>query len=263
MDSYFLGAVSKDENGEFLFNTLKEYGVKLDYVSRVDNKTAYSKVELVNCDRKFSFSRDNTADLNYSIDFLPKDLTDNDIIHFCSVSLIDSITKETHIKLLEDCLKKNVVVSYDVNLRPSLWKDKQAMINTSKEFIKYANVCKFSEEEIEMMFRTINPSIVFEEYPNLDIVIITMGEKGSSLYTKEFGFVNNKVAKKVVDTTGAGDCFIGSFLYKYQKADFAKDFNTLYESVDFASHACMIEVCKMGAMESLPTLVEVRNSLFK
>jgi len=262
-ESYFVGCLSNDDNGKFLYDTLSEYGVKLDYVQRVDNPTAYSKVELVKGDRRFSFSRKDTADLMLDKNLINLDLTKDDVVHFCSVSLVESKTKESHIKILEDCINNNTLVSYDVNLRPALWKDKKEMKDTAIEFIKYADIVKFSIEELKDLFNTENPSVVFDRFSKVKIILVTLGEKGSMCYSKELGFKNDHVAKKVVDTTGAGDCYIGSFLYSYTKWDRKEDFESLYGMTDFASNACKFEVSKMGAMESMPTLAEVQNEMFK
>ena len=137
------------------------------------------------------------------------------------------------------------------------------MCSTAIEFIKYADIVKFSIEELKELFKTDNPSVVFERFLNVKIILVTLGEKGSMCYSRELGFKNNHVAKKVVDTTGAGDCFIGSFLYSYIKWNRKEDFESLYGMTDFAANACKYEVGRIGAMESMPTLADVQNEMFK
>ena len=64
--------------------------------------------------------------------------------------------------------------------------------------------------------------------------------------------VKNIPAKKfkVVDTTGAGDTFLGAFLVKY-------NFDNLFESLQFANIVAGIKITKMGAQVGMPTLSEV------
>ena len=87
------------------------------------------------------------------------------------------------------------------------------------------------------------------------IVIITLGDKGALVYNKgEFNLVA-PIKVRAVDTTGAGDAFIGAFAYYYVKS------KNLDESVKFANVAAALSVTKIGTQTSFPSLAEVENAL--
>ncbi|MDO7806278.1 ribokinase [Lactiplantibacillus pentosus] len=83
-------------------------------------------------------------------------------------------------------------------------------------------------------------------------VIITVGSKGAFwMRGAEHGFVP---AFKVdaVDTTAAGDTFIGALSSVLQP-----DFSNLAEAVRFANRASSLAVQKLGAQPSIPTQAEI------
>lgn len=87
-------------------------------------------------------------------------------------------------------------------------------------------------------------------------IIITLGKKGA------IGFIGDGVVKvegkqvKAVDTTGAGDCFVGALAAKLAQGD------SLAEAIEFANVAASICVTRQGAGPSMPTLEEI-NKVFK
>ncbi|MCR5731364.1 MAG: hypothetical protein K6G51_00260 [Sphaerochaetaceae bacterium] len=88
-----------------------------------------------------------------------------------------------------------------------------------------------------------------EKYPNSEI-ILTVGEKGSYYLDKEL-IHEEALPVKVVDTTGAGDTFIGYFLASRIKGLSAS------ESLKKATKASSIAVSRSGAMKAIPTEKEV------
>jgi ribokinase len=56
---------------------------------------------------------------------------------------------------------------------------------------------------------------------------------------------------KAVDTTGAGDCFVGAVAAKLASG------NSINDALDYANSAASIAVQRMGAAPSMPTAVEV------
>jgi len=88
-------------------------------------------------------------------------------------------------------------------------------------------------------------------------VIVTLGDKGC-IYcngTKKVSFESKKV--KAVDTTAAGDSFIGAIVTGLVEG------KTIEESIEFATYAAALAVTKLGAQNSLPTRQEVEDFIKK
>ncbi|EIW13488.1 Ribokinase [Lactiplantibacillus pentosus KCA1] len=83
-------------------------------------------------------------------------------------------------------------------------------------------------------------------------VIITVGSKGAFwMRGAEHGFVQ-AFKVEAVDTTAAGDTFIGALSSVLQP-----DFSNLAEAVRFANRASSLAVQKLGAQPSIPTQAEI------
>ncbi len=80
------------------------------------------------------------------------------------------------------------------------------------ELLKYTNIVIISQPEVKML------DVEADEFLNyIDILVITMGEKGSRAYTDGDEIYCPAFRVKVVDTTGAGDAFSAGFLYGYAR----------------------------------------------
>lgn len=88
------------------------------------------------------------------------------------------------------------------------------------------------------------------------MVVITLGSRGVIWQTadkKDTGFVPAHKVEKVVDTTGAGDTFLGAFLSQYEDST-----KSTAERMGFAVKAAALAVTRKGAASSIPALEEVQ-----
>lgn len=89
-----------------------------------------------------------------------------------------------------------------------------------------------------------------DNYPDTDI-IMTAGEKGAYFGRNKDRLHTSIFKTKVVDTTAAGDTFLGFFLAgRISKMD-------IKDSMELASKASSIAVSRHGAMDSIPNLLEL------
>jgi len=89
------------------------------------------------------------------------------------------------------------------------------------------------------------------------VVVVTMGADGCLVVTEDEAIRLPAYTVPVADTTGAGDCFIGTFVSLY-----LQDWN-LRRCGTYASAAAAISVTKVGSRTALPTLDEVERFLAK
>ena len=262
----FIGKVGNDMFGDFLIQTLRENqiddrGVVVDQ----EHNTTLAFVALdENGDRKFSFCRKNGADVFLKKEEIQADLIQNSkIFHFGSLSLTDEPAKaatDRAISLAKSC---GCTVSFDPNYRPLLWKTPEKAIEMMKRYVSYADIVKISREELEMM--TDETDILRGIQHVLDrgvkIVLVTDGANGVTYATKAFsGFVPS-LSVKVVDTTGAGDIFFGTFLYAFSRHEINFDIidqNHIENAVKLAVRVSGLSTTKKGAIPSIPTKEELK-----
>lgn len=187
------------------------------------------------------------------------------MIHFCSVDLVESPMKEAHKRLIQMAMEKNVLISFDPNLRFSLWNDLNQLKETVNEFIPYADILKISDEELEFITGYANTE---EAIPKLlrgrvKYVIYTKGKDGAQLYSKNGMVEAPGYSVQVKDTTGAGDSFIGAFLYCILRDEIedltSVDDKTLIEYLKYANAYGAYTTTKEGALAAMATREEMEN----
>ncbi|WP_317312052.1 ribokinase [Clostridium thermobutyricum] len=85
--------------------------------------------------------------------------------------------------------------------------------------------------------------------------IITLGEKGAAIINNERAELVKAFKVNAVDTTAAGDSFIGGLSSKLNINDL--NFENLIKAVTFGNKVSSIAVQREGAQPSIPTLEEV------
>ncbi|MGN0623198.1 MAG: PfkB family carbohydrate kinase, partial [Oscillospiraceae bacterium] len=179
-------------------------------------------------------------------------------LHFCSVSLGDFPMKSAHRKAIDICRKKGAIISFDLNLRFPLWSDKKALYNTLWEFIPLSDIVKISDEELEFITgeKEIKNALPRLFDLNVKLVIYTCGKDGAYAFTKNAEGFAKGINVKAVDTTGAGDGFIGSFLFGLKSLGMtaesldSADKATLEKLLDFSNRFCAESVRHNGAIAS-------------
>lgn len=266
--SEMITQLGMDGFGDKILETFENAGIGSNFVKRTNKaNTSLAFVALKeDGNREFSFYRNPGADMLFEADDVKKDwFEDAYALHFCSVSLGDFPMKEAHCKAIQYALEKNVIISFDPNLRPALWKDANKMIEIVKDFIPLADIVKISDEELESITGEMGIDAALEKLfvERVKLVIYTEGAKGAKAFTKRTNAAASCTKVKAVDTTGAGDGFIGAFLWCLYKDGVSVDSleeiskEKLEEYLKFANAFCGISVQKKGAIPSYPTLEEM------
>ncbi len=257
-----------DPFGDKIVNELNRYNIGLEYMFRTKKaNTSLAFVALKDDgNREFSFYRKPGADMLLDESLVKEEwFNDGYALHFCSVSLIESPMKYAHIKAVDYALKNNMLVSFDPNLRQAIWDDDEGLLKAVKEFMPKAHIIKISDEEIEFITGKTNIADALEDLfvGNVELVIYTKGKDGAEVYTKKAAAIVPGETVKVVDTTGAGDAFIGSFLYELCKREISRDRlkeiseSELKEILTFSNKYCAKSIMKKGAIDSYPAAEEI------
>ena len=266
--SNFISKLGKDAFGNHIIEVLKEANVNVDYVLRSDKaNTGLAFVSLKeDGNRDFSFYRNPSADMLLEESEVKKEWFEDCLsMHFCSVDLIECPMKYAHKKAIEFALENKSIISFDPNVRLPLWDSEDACRDAIMEFLPLAHVVKISDEELEFVTGYDNmdeaKEVLFKG--NVNMVLFTKGKDGAEAYTKDRVVKIPGNIVDVVDTTGAGDSFIGSFLFKLLEDDVnMEQLNSisdekLREYLTFANAYAAYSTTKKGAIGSYATLDEI------
>ena len=252
---YFFSRISNDFFGRKIIIFLKKNNVKTNLIQKTSDKTTLGFVSNRN-KPEFSFYANQTADRNLShYDFKKSILKKIVLAHFSSISLVLKPGSETYFKIIKN-LKKTSLISIDPNIRSSLIENKNNYLTRFKQFLKLADIIKLSDEDFNYLSNNNNPDKVIPNWiqkNNISFVILTLGEKGSILYTKKLRIFIKSYKVKVADTVGAGDIFQAAVInYLYKSKNLSNDQLLNLKKSDwekclkFASKAAAINCTKEG-----------------
>ncbi|HCO28945.1 MAG TPA: hypothetical protein DIT54_05930, partial [Lachnospiraceae bacterium] len=230
MKTAFIGKVGTDMHGTFLKEVLEEQHICTKGMVFDENFfTTLAFVELSETgERKFSFARKPGADTKLRLEEIDKKLLEQTkVFHFGSLSLTDEPCRTATMEAVKYAKEQGAIISYDPNYRELLWESKEQAIEQMRRPIPYVNVLKISDEETELMTGESDPIKASERLveQGISIVVVTLGEKGALVRTKEGYSIVSGFASKVVDTTGAGDSFWGGFISRIVAS--GKEINSL------------------------------------
>lgn len=265
--SQMITQLGQDPFGDKIIDEFKQYNIGCEYISRTtEANTSLAFVALdENKNRDFSFYRKPGADMLLSKETIKQEWFENIFaLHFCSVSIGDFPMKQAHDKAIEYTLNNNGIVSFDLNVRLPLWDDHEKLREAIFEMMPKAHILKISDEELEFVTggKNIEEQLNKLFVGNVKLIVFTKGGDGAEAYTKNTKVSISGIKTEVEDTTGAGDGFIGSFLYQLNNDNISVDKldslnrEQLNRYLEFSNKYCAISITKKGALASYPTLDE-------
>lgn len=258
-----LGKVGTDTFGKLLTSTLREVGIETKGIVASDEFfTTLAFVTLdANGDREFAFARKPGADTQLRFDELELSLLDETrVFHFGTLSLTGEPSRTTTYRAVEYAREHGKLITFDPNLRKPLWRALDEAKQQMLWGLAHADVVKISDEEVEFLFGLgvqEGAQYILEHFP-VKLVFVTCGPDGCWFQNKNTsGHVDSLRNIQVVDTTGAGDIFGGSAVWKLLqtgKAPEALDEAALREIVSFACTAAGLSTTKPGGISSVPDM---------
>ncbi len=211
--------VGEDAFGEHIIDVLRHNGVDTSWVYRT--KRANTGLAFVSLDstgnREFSFFRNPSADLFLSPEQItPELMADGAALHFCSVDLVDYPCRQAHRRAIELARERGMMICFDPNVRLPLWDSPESCQEAIREFLPYADIVKISDDELAFVTGCHTEAEAAKQLfaMNCRLMLVTRGAEGSAAYTLSAVAEREALRVPVVDTTGCGDSFIGSFLYQ-------------------------------------------------
>lgn len=267
----FCGGMGDDYFATQLSNALAQYKVSTEYLFTI--KGSQTAMVIVSLDesgeRSFNFYRHNTADLLLSVEHLVNIQWDElSTLHFCSNTLTDKTIASTTLHALKLAKSNNKLVSFDVNLRYSLWQDTTQIAAVVARCYECCDIIKLSKDELNFLALQTNqqPNDYLAQLLALGVklIFVTDSANPAQALSKHFNIVLQAPAIKAIDTTSAGDAFIAGVLYYFNHFNTNTavheqilDEEMVAQAMDFGLR-CGAQAClKKGAFPALPYLHNV------
>ena len=256
-DVLFYGCVGNDKMGSFLLEEAKKQGLDPSYIQLDnDHNTTLALVQHEeNGERSFCFYRKHTAD-DCLVTPLNPAFESASILHFGTLMLSSFQGREFLSQAIASAKNRGQVVSMDVNYREDLYASQEEAIRIYHGFLPLGDILKFSEDEVALFGEDYVSS-----FPN-KIVLITLGKEGSRLLYGGKSYYAPSIKVHPVDTTGAGDAFLGAFLSQYDGKDIrALKKEEIERMLYFSNIAAALNITSFGAIDGLPSLKEVEAKI--
>jgi len=265
-----LGKVGTDKFGKLLAGTLE--GAGIDTRGLIESDDVFTTLAFVTLDesgdREFSFARKPGADTCIRFEEIDPALIDEaKVFHFGTLSLTDEPARSATQQAVAYAKAQGKLITYDPNLRKPLWKDLETARGQMLWGLYQADVVKISDEEVDFLFG-LTPEAGAEYIIRnfgVQLVFVTCGADGCVFKSnKASGRMPGLAGVKVVDTTGAGDIFGGSAVYKLLetgKAPQELEESEIREIVRFACTAAGLSTQKHGGISSVPAYDDVMRRM--
>lgn len=263
----FIGKVGDDSFGRFLAKTLCNNGV--DISNLLFNKKHKTRLAFVSLSREgerdFEFYGENSADTKIKKDEIDASLIKRSkILHFGSISLISNPSRDATLMTAKIAKDESVLVSFDPNLRPSLWGNLRDARLQILNALKLSDIVKMNIEEIEFITEScdIKKGVKFILEQGVGLLVITRGRKGCEFFSNKTEGRVDGFDVMAEDTTGAGDGFVAGMLAEISEIPYDnitdKDLHRVFR---FANAVAALTVTKYGAIPALPYKDEVASFL--
>ena len=273
-DVGLLARVGKDAFGRQLIRVMDDFGVDTGGIFVDEHQfTTFAFVSLMeDGERDFLFNRGADEELT-AADVESVGLEGVGIVHFGSATaFLPGALQEAYYRLLKMAVDAGVAVSFDPNYRHLLFGGQRGeFVGHCWKFLPACDFFKVSDEEAMLLTDAV---VVDEAVDRLKartsaVFAVTLGKEGTLLRCGEEVFRVPSIAVKPVDTTGAGDAFVGAVLYQLSRrsgegkgllpgvgeADKAEWRNIVVNANKAGARTCEF----MGAMEAFKHL---NNSIF-
>ena len=219
--SYLVSALGSDQRGQLALQHLTELDVNLEHCVVIDGmETGISSISL-----------DSNGDAKYEIK--ENVAWDKVCYHSNSYAFFQSLdaicfgtlgqrTEKAHRETMKmlSATKRECVKFFDLNLRQHFYSTK--VISQS---LIHSNIVKLNEEELGVLSKLSPVRGSYEAVVDdlikrfkINLVALTLGERGSVLMSREDKYVEAACEVEVVDTVGAGDAFSSVMIIGYLRS---------------------------------------------
>ncbi|NRF62133.1 aminoimidazole riboside kinase [Vibrio coralliilyticus] len=255
-DAAFIGRVGQDPLGRFMQQTLKQEQV--DTQMMILDEAQRTSTVIVDLDdsgeRSFTFMVKPSADQFLETSDLPT-FTQGQWLHVCSIALANEPSRSSTLEAMRQIKAAGGYVSFDPNLREEVWANPEELKPIVREAIALADVVKFSDDEL--LFLTGSDTLeqgveALKPFKNT-LVLITQGAKGALVLFEKTQQLIASQAVSPVDTTGAGDAFVGGLLAKLSQYNDWQQLEVIHSAVKWANGCGALATTQKGAMTALPS----------
>ena len=258
-DTCFITRLGKDPFGYYTKKVLEQEGINTDLVTFDDEFLTglMLKGKVLEGDPPIAFYCKGSAASKITPELVEDiDLAGLDLVHITGVMPAISLSCRLAIKrLMERARKAGIFLSFDPNLRPTLWENDDIMIKWINNLAEIADIVLPGLEEGRILTGFSDPAEIADFYQKLGVkqVVVKLGSKGAYVRDgSESQVIPGFVVENIVDTVGAGDGFATGVVSGLVEG------LSLRDAVVRGNAIGAIQIGHISDNEALPTREELR-----
>jgi sugar/nucleoside kinase (ribokinase family) len=253
--------LGEDAHGDYLADVISDLGVEVALTRATGPTALMFKAGGADSDPEVLQVRAATAFAEHAAAVLTPDLLDFDgldHLHLTGITLgISETACATALALLEAARSHGLTVSFDPNLRLSLWPDQDKMRGLINTVASQATIVLPGLAEGFLLTGSREPEAIADFYlaAGASEVVVKLGKDGAIVWNGEGSATSIPYFVEPVDTVGAGDGFAAGYL------DAALGGLDLQGRVDHAAAVGALVTTRRGDLAAMPTRAELEHFL--
>jgi fructokinase len=206
--TYFIDGISTDNYGQMAKAELLSANVLLDYAQYSTKPTCTAKVTLSKSgSASYEFVIEDTATFDFSDLWLPDpQRLKPSLLHIGTLATVIEPGASVIFEWAQSVADVAPIV-FDPNIRPAVLGNRDEYVKKVEKWVAISSIVKVSDEDLNWLY----PGKVINEIANkwlevgVQLVVVTLGDKGITAYRKSEEISVDAVKVVVADTVGAGD----------------------------------------------------------
>jgi fructokinase len=206
--THFIDGISNDEYGQIAKAELISANVLLDYAQYSSKPTCTAKVTLSSSgSASYEFVIENTATFDFSTSWLPDpQRLKPSLLHIGTLATVIEPGASILFKWAQSVANFAPIV-FDPNIRPAVLGNRDEYVIKIEKWLAISSAIKVSDEDLNWLYpgKAINEVVNEWLEVGVQLVVVTLGDKGITAYRKNEQISVDAVKVVVADTVGAGD----------------------------------------------------------
>jgi len=251
IDTQFIDGISSDKYGQMALKELHNDTVKLDFIHFSDKPTCLAILSLDSSGAaSYEFMIEGTATFDFSASWLPEPQSlKPSLLHIGTLATVIEPGASVLFGWAQSVASVAPIV-FDPNIRPAVLGDRDDYVKKVEKWVEISSAVKVSDEDLNWLYpgKSINEIVNNWLEVGVQLVVVTLGNKGITAYRKNEQISVDAVKVIVADTVGAGDT-VGAILVEAIIESGLEKLHgeVLKKMLDRAAKAAAITVSRTGA----------------
>ena len=210
----FISEIGEDRVGNTIKSFLEENGVSSQYLCTFDRGKTPLALAFLDSRQKADYLFYQEYPEN-RLDYTMPEINENDIVLIGSFFALNPVLRKNLSEILQFAQTRKAIIYYDVNFRKTHIHEIRHLMPALLENFEYADIIKGSDEDFKHIYNEQDACPTYKEHIEFYCknFIYTQGEKGATVFGKNFHkkYPVNPVVP--VSTVGAGDSFNAGIIY--------------------------------------------------